>query len=196
MNELMNRFDISSLDDQDLDFIQQQIMDRKFKAMIARMEQAENFMVKVGEKVDIIHTELNNKFEDMKNDNNKKTDVAINSMRLGNQKYEYISQNDFGAAFRVKIGAKMVGKLFRIIGIAKESKSRTEPYANFVPAYAISDPVETQYGSRINYRWNYAKCLNKLEEWLEEHNYKEEFYSIETERKMTQFINELYDTYM
>jgi len=192
MNDLIISENMSN---EELELIVTQVLQLQIKRVKEELKEVKDELFKLKKEKEIDNENINLKIDKIANEVEKKTEVAINSMRLGNQKYEYVSQNDFGASFRVKIGAQMVGKLFKVIGLAKPSKGRTEPFINLIPTYAISDPIQTQWGEKINYRWHYKNCLRKLEEWLESHGCKEEFYSIDNERKMTRFINELYETY-
>ena len=48
-------------------------------------------------------------------------------------KNSYLTQSEFGTRFNNKIGAKYIGKLLKIVGLAKKSYGRTVPYQEFVP---------------------------------------------------------------
>ncbi len=188
-----NKLDISNLNDKELDLIQQQINERKIKAITIKLEQVENIILKVNEKVDIVIDEFDNKIEDIKTDNNKKLEVAINTYRVSKNKYGYESQANFGNSFRVSIGSGTVGKLFKIIGIAKVSKGKTEPTRESINSGKATTEIINGYET---FRWNREKCLKALEKWLKENNLLEEFYSIDKEKKLQIFINDLYDKYI
>ena len=197
MNELVkiNSLDISKLDDQDVDIIYQQIMQRKFNNMLARQEQMEDSMKKLEARIDINQTELENRIEDMKIDNEKKLEVTINTYRVdkNKDKWGFESQADFGNRFRVSIGSKTVGKLFKVIGIAKKSKKKTEPTRDAINSGKSTTEIVKGYET---FRWHHEKCIKQLEKWLLEHDLLEEFYSIDKENDLQIFINNLYDTYV
>jgi len=195
MNELVkiNSLDISKLDDQDVDIIYQQIMQRKFNNMLARQEQMEDSMKKLEARIDINQTELENRIEDMKIDNEKKLEVTINTYRVDKNKWGFESQADFGNRFRVSIGSKTVGKLFKVIGIAKKSKKKTEPTRDVINSGKSTTEIVKGYET---FRWHHEKCIKQLEKWLLEHDLLEEFYSIDKENDLQIFINSLYDTYI
>lgn len=195
MNELVkiNSLDISKLDDQDVDIIYQQIMQRKFNNMLARQEQMEDSMKKLEARIDINQTELENRIEDMKIDNEKKLEVTINTYRVDKNKWGFESQADFGNRFRVSIGSKTVGKLFKVIGIAKKSKKKTEPTRDAINSGKSTTEIVKGYET---FRWHHEKCIKQLEKWLLKHDLLEEFYSIDKENDLQIFINSLYDTYV
>ena len=195
MNELVkiNSLDISKLDDQDVDIIYQQIMQRKFNNMLARQEQMEDSMKKLEARIDINQTELENRIEDMEIDNEKKLEVTINTYRVDKNKWGFESQADFGNRFRVSIGSKTVGKLFKVIGIAKKSKKKTEPTRDVINSGKSTTEIVKGYET---FRWHHEKCIKQLEKWLLEHDLLEEFYSIDKENDLQIFINSLYDTYI
>lgn len=77
-----------------------------------------------------------------------------------------------------------MGKLFKAIGLAKNSKGNTEPYRQYVPRYAITEIVK---GYPV-FRWHHENCVIFLENWLKKNELLEEFYSISTEKEMKIFI--------
>ena len=113
-----------------------------------------------------------------------------------NQK-EYVTQSQFGERFNSKIGAKTVGRLFKIIGLAKKANRKTIPYQQFVPEYAvniINNDNEKEYA--IFYKWNYSKCSRFVNQWLLDHDYHDMFYSITEKEALIKFIDALYDKYI
>lgn len=132
-----------------------------------------------------------NKMERLEEKQDRILDVAVNSVRVKQAQYEYVSQKKFGAMFTISIGAKMVGRLFKAIGLAQAKTSETIPYRHFVPKYAKSMANEN-YTAWI---WHYENCLNYLDKWLSEKGFYEQFYSIHNEGKMEEFINKLHDKY-
>ena len=196
MNELVkinNSLDISNMDDQDIDILYQQIVQRKMNNMLARQEQLENKMLKLQEKVDIKQTELENKIDDIKIDNEKKLEVTINTYRVDKNKWGFESQADFGNRFRVSIGSRTVGKLFKVIGIAKKSKKKTEATRDAINSGKATTEIVKGYET---FRWHHEKCIKQLEKWLLDHDLLEEFYSIDKENELQIFIHNLYDKYV
>jgi len=142
---------------------------------------------------DIRVDEVNNKFEDYKVQIEIDKNVIVNGMRVDKNKFVYGSQADFGLRFKVSIGSITVGKLFKVIGIAKSSKGRTEPKReSILNGRATTDSIN---GYEV-FRWNHEKCLKALEKWLRENDLFEEFYSIETEKDLKIYINEMFNEFV
>jgi hypothetical protein len=190
---IYEKFNVSDMSDDELDFVQQQLFNRKIKLLSDKVENIENLVNRALQKVGIVETELNNKIEDLHTDNDKKLEVTINQMRVDKNKWGFGSQSDFGIRFRVSIGSKTVGKLFKVIGIAKISKGKTEPKREAIMSGKATTEIINGYES---VRWHHEKCLKTLEKWLLEHDLLEEFYSIDKEKELMQFINDLYDKYI
>jgi len=190
---IYEKFNVSNMSDDELDFVQQQLFNRKIKLLSDKVENIENLANRALQKVGIVETELNNKIEDLHTDNDKKLEVTINQMRVDKNKWGFGSQSDFGIRFRVSIGSKTVGKLFKIIGIAKVSKGKTEPKREAIMSGKATTEIINGYEV---IRWHHEKCLKTLEKWLLENDLLEEFYSIDKEKELMQFINDLYDKYI
>jgi len=189
MNDLTTKFDISTIEDQDLDFIQQQIMNRKLKSMMERIEQVETSRIRDKEELNIRQIGLENDIKDLKDDNEKKLGAIINISTVKENKWIYGSQSDFGSSFEVTIGAGTVGKLFKVIGLAKISKSKTEPLHDKIGKYATMETIK----EHKTWRWNHKYCLEFLDNWLKVNKLYEEFYTIPNEKEMLKFIKKLYD---
>lgn len=185
-------WDISKFSDEELDLIQQKITERKVNALAQRVEQIEDRVSQAIEKIDIVNTEMSNKFEDLKADNDKKLEVSINTYRVNTNKYDFESQAEFGNKFRVSIGAGTVGKLFKIVGLAKPSKGKTEPYRTAISEKKATTEIINGFETT---RWNHEKCLKQVEQWLSEYGLLEKFYSIDKEKDLQKFINNLYNEY-
>jgi hypothetical protein len=132
-----------------------------------------------------------NKMERLEEKQDRVLDVAVNSVRVKQAQYEYVNQKKFGAMFTVSIGAKMVGRLFKAIGLAQAKTSETMPYRHFIPKYA--KPMANE--NYTAWLWHYENCLNYLDKWLSEKGLYEQFYSVQNERDMEALINQLYDKY-
>lgn len=175
MNQLMS-FD--EFNEHDLAVIQQQIMAKQNEFLKQRVEQLENQNQK-------IITE----FEIMKIDQKKNLEVAVNSLRVKEGRFEFINAGDFGRYFSVSIGAVFVGRLFRIVGLAQPNKGSTIPYRKHIPKYAKTNAASNY----TSVSWHYVNCLKFIDEWLQENGYYEEFYSIQSEKEMEKFINQLHE---
>lgn len=189
---LKDGWDISQFSDEELDLIQQKITERKVNSLAQRVEQMEDRVSQAIEKIDIINTEVSNKIDDLKVENDKKLEVSINTYRVNTNKYDFESQADFGNKFRVSIGAGTVGKLFKIVGLAKPSKGKTEPYRTAISEKKATTEIVNGFET---VRWNHEKCLKQVEQWLGEYGLLEKFYSIDKEKDLQKFINELYVEY-
>lgn len=130
---------------------------------------------------------LSEKVDEVKKQNQMTLETAVNTMRVKQPQYGYMTKKAFGVQFTISIGPKIVGRLFKTIGLAQHI-AETTPYRQFIPKYAKCMANET-YSSFV---WNYENCLNFLDKWLTENGYYEEFYSKHTEKELEAFINELY----
>jgi len=142
---------------------------------------------------------LNNRLSELKSSlDNKTIKKALDSQsKLKESKKEYVNQTDFGARFNNKIGSKTVGKLLKIVGLAKKSYRKTTPYEQYIPKYAIND-IDNEEVRRfdVSYKWAYEPCVEFIDKWLTKHNRYEEFYSITDKTKLTAYINSLYNIYV
>jgi glutathione peroxidase-family protein len=185
MNDLIN------LDDNDFEGLQamcNQITNQQLVLLNNKLKQFQDAQLKTEQKVDILQEEFLQTKE-----------MMVSNMRVTDRVEKFINQNDFGSNFRVKIGSGTVGKLFKVVGIAKVSTRNTEPYQSLVASgYSVTDKyIDKITGEEHRcYKWNYKKCLEKIENWLTSHELLEQFYSICTEKEMLKFINNLYDLYI
>lgn len=120
----------------------------------------------------------------------KAIDVAVNSMRVKAPTKGWITLSQFGRCFAAVLSSQRMGKLMRVIGLAMVSTNRTTPYKQYIDRnkYVINEPDES--GPR--WKWNYAKCLHKIDFWLQEQGLFEKFYSISNEKEMENFIDALH----
>ena len=135
---------------------------------------------------------VSGKLEKLEEKQDRTLEVAINSVRVKQSQYDYINQKEFGNCFTISIGSKTVGKLLKAVGLAQSSLSKTTPYRHFIPKYA--KVMANQDFSA--YVWHYENCLNFIDKWLSEKGHYEKFYSIETEKELEIFIDELYSKYI
>lgn len=119
-------------------------------------------------------------------------DLEIKRHRVTENRYGYVSLSDLGQSYQVSIGSKTMGKLLRVVGLAKKKISRTEPLRS---ATLNNYSKSMMYGEYPTYQWNPEKCIEKIDRWLESNNIIDEFYSIEDESELMEYINELHDLY-
>jgi hypothetical protein len=176
---------IEQLDQPQLDMIQKKI----YQIQLSSLTQA---LVNVADKVDKLEQarELDKEIQE------KQLELERKRHRLAEHRFGYIGLSDLGKQFNVTIGAKTMGALLRIAGIAKAKQSTTEPYAEMVrDGYAKT--VDTTFGSVMykTYQWNSEKCISKIERWLEKHDHIDQFYSIDNEKDLMKFIQDLEERY-
>lgn len=119
-------------------------------------------------------------------------EVAVNSMRVKEPKYGYVSQGDFGRFFDVPMSSVRVGKLFKVVGLAKKHSGTTIPYFELIPKYA-------QITTRENFsetKWNYSECVKKVDSWLTKNDLFESFYSCKTKAEREKFIDSIFEKFI
>lgn len=192
MNELMNgnlNNNFECMDTNQILAMGQQgiyiVLDRFQK----QLEKIENDKEKEKKRVNIQLEELTNKTQNA-------IDIATSTKVIKDGMDGYMSASDFGNMFRVKIGSKRVGLLLRICGIAKKSKTKTEPYDSLCPKYAkVNYAIDCFGREHPTFSWNYSECLNKIDEWLKGFGLYEEFYKIQTNGEMDRYIKQLYERF-
>lgn len=185
MNELIN---FENNDFEGLQAMSNQIMSQQLVLLNNKLTQLQSGQAKTEQKLSILQDEFSQTKE-----------MMVSNMRINDRTDKFVNQNNFGSNFRVKIGSVTVGKLLKVVGLAKVSIRKTEPYQISVESgYAITDKyIDNITGEEYrSYKWNYKKCLEKIEDWLSNHGLLEQFYSICTEKEMAKFINTLYDLYI
>ncbi|AYK07716.1 hypothetical protein [Brevibacillus laterosporus] len=189
MSNLLS-FDISNLQELTSDQLQNIAM-MALQAQVTKIqdviEETKDESRKTRKEVQIIKEQVN----DMRDTSQRTLEVAVNSLRVKEPREGWIGLNAFGKCFAVTISGTRMGRLFRVIGLALSSTDRTTPYKQYLSPekYVVNRP--TDHGP--NYKWNYKRCLHKLDTWLQDHDLFEEFYSICDEREMENFIDELHD---
>ena len=118
----------------------------------------------------------------------KTKSMVVAKMKVTEPKFGYVGLGDFGRYIGVSIGAKNMGKILRIVGLAMPSRGATTPYRWAIPKYAQTEAHENYTATR----WHYQNCMEYIDEHLKQHGLYERFYSISTEREMEQFIAEIY----
>lgn len=188
-NKLMQ---VSGMSDVELQSISESMVAQFLVVSNERMKRMESELKSIVDRIEKNDQSVQNEIQSIKDEQQKVLDVAINSMRVNQPKYDYVRQGEFGRFFDVSIGSGYVGKLFRIVGLAQKGKSRTIPYRSKIPQYAkVITSKEFE-----SYVWHFNKCMDAIDEWLKKHGYYTEFYSIETEKEMYDFINDLHMQYV
>jgi hypothetical protein len=169
------------------------------KAIFTKIKRVENKLAQIEDRQKYLEEKTSTRLDEtdlelnrIKEDTEKKLEVAVNSLRQ--EIFDgYLNQGDFGRQFIVSISSIRIGKLFRIVGLAQISKGQTTAYRQYVPKYA---KVITERNGDISYSkttWHYTNCMEFIDLWLKENNLFEKFYSISTEKEMEKFIDKQFD---
>lgn len=119
-------------------------------------------------------------------------EIELKRHRVEEHRYGFVSQNDLGQCYDVSIGSKTIGKLLKLVGLAKQKQSKTEPMRSaVVESYAKS----IMYGDFPSYQWSPDKCIKRIDYWLNKEGVIDKFYAIDDEKELAQFINDLCDIY-
>lgn len=128
----------------------------------------------------------------VKVDYEKAKEAEFKRHRVAEHRFGFVGLSDLGQSYEVSIGAKTMGKLLRLAGLAKKKQSRTEP----MRSATLNDYAKSMmYGAYPTYQWNPEKCIEKIDRWLEQTGVIDEFYSIDNEKELMEYINELYELY-
>lgn len=146
------------------------------------------------QKLEILQDEIKSnktELEILKLEQQKTTEVAVNNLRLKHGRFDYVNQGDFGRFFSVSLSSVSVGKLLKIVGLAQPSrKGGTVPYRQYVGKYALT----IANGTYTVTQWHYENCMDRIDNWLKEESCYEKFYSIQDEKKLKEFVDELYES--
>ena len=119
-------------------------------------------------------------------------EVILKDHRVKEHRYGFVGLGDLGQIFTVSIGSITMGKLLRLAGLAKTKQTKTEPLRSaIINNYAKS----FMYGDYPSYQWNPARCIEKIERWLDKEGILDEFYAIGDEKELTKYIGDLYAKY-
>jgi hypothetical protein len=176
MNQLMN---IENLSTEELRVLQDKIVAQQVTRLQQQLEAVTNRLA-----------EHEQKFELVEQRQDKVVEVAVNGLRVKQGHFEYVSQGDFGRYFSVSIGSQFIGKLLKVVGLAQKGKKLTTPYREHIPRYAKTNAA-TNYTANV---WHYQNCMEYIDKWLKENGLYEHFYSIQDEREMAKFINDLFES--
>lgn len=176
MNEIIP-FNIDDFTPEQIQYLQNKLMVRQADFIQKRVEYLE-------EAIKAQRTDI----EVVKADQQKTIEVAANSLRVQQGRYEFINQGDFGRFFTVSISSVDVGKLLKVVGLAMPSKGPTTPFREFMGKYA-------QVTANAKYsvtQWHYERCMERIDKWLKENGFYEKFYSVQSEKEMKVLIEEIY----
>lgn len=132
------------------------------------------------------------RLENVQKDHEDSRDLEIKRHRVEEHRFGFVSLNDLGQCYQVSVGAKTMGKLLRIVGLAKKKQSRTEP----LRSATLNDYAKSKmYGNRPTYQWNPEKTIEKIDRWLDDKEIIDTFYGIEDEKELMEYINDLFEQY-
>lgn len=172
---------VSSMNDEQLQVMMNKIM----QAQISRQDRK---LMEMQEDVEILKEKINISTELTQ----AQLELERKKHRVTESRYGFVSASDLGQKFQVSIGSITIGKLLRLVGLAKSKQSKTEPLRSaIVNGYAKS----IMYGDYPNYQWNPEKVISKIEKWLDKKDVLDEFYAIEDENKLKEYINILNEKY-
>lgn len=179
-SELMN-LESNEIDFAGLQNIINKAMSRQNEQLYKEMKKLEDSQNKIKEEFEIKTME----FDSLR-------DMEIKRHRTAEYRYGFVSLGDLGQCYSTSIGSKTMGKLLRLVGLAKNKQSKTEPYReSIVNNYSKSQ----MYGDNVTYQWNPEKCIVKIDKWLTKVGVINEFYSIDDEDALKNFINQLETDY-
>ena len=198
MESLMNVnvMDLSGLDmytTEQLDLISQNIMNARLKkfetSLIAMMDKVEK--IEAGQT--LLKDEVMLELDKREDKYQKQVDVAVNSLKVNtrNRDSKYIRQTDLGKRYRVNISSVSIGTLLRLCGLAWKNRTTTTPKMEFEGRYYIIAPEQNSGYDKIAYMWHEKNCMDRIDEWLKDNDYYEEFYSIDTAKEMKEYIKVL-----
>ena len=119
-------------------------------------------------------------------------EVQLKEHRVKEHRFGFVGLSDLGQSYLVSIGSKTMGNLLRLAGLAKKKQSKTEP----VRTATLNNYAKSMmYGDYPTYQWNPEKCIEKIDRWLEKEGLIDEFYAIEDEKKLMEYINNLFEIY-
>lgn len=158
------------------------------QAMAMQNEQLHGMIAQIKDEQEKLREELAITQEE----NENFREMELKRHRVTEHRFGFVGLSDLGQCYQVSIGSKTMGKLLRLAGLAKAKQSKTEPMRTAtLNNYAKS----IMYGDYPTYQWNPEKCIEKIDRWLESEGRIDTFYSIEDEKELMEYINELYEIY-
>lgn len=181
---------LSDMSFEQLQLLTQQTLALQIKKVVDMVEEIKDKQTKTEKKMDIIQDELSSKI--LQVEQLSKSNLRSSEPRFGN----WMHLSTFGKQFNTVIGAKTMGKLLRVVGLAQRSKNTTEPYFDKVGKERYV--MRTVYDGRACWLWNYKRCIEYIDMWLEREGYYTKFYdlvSLGNEQKLKEFIDHLHRVY-
>ncbi len=185
MNQLI-KANINEMSFEEIQMLQTQIMNRQMLLVQNRIEELQNSFNRA-------EIERKQELERIKNEAHTQLELERKRHRIEEHRYGFVSLGDLGQCYRVSIGSVTMGKLLRMVGMAKEKQSKTEPYRECISSGCSKSDT---YGDNVTYKWNPEKCIPKIDKWLETEGLIDEFYSFDEEKKLHKFITELAEKYL
>jgi hypothetical protein len=179
---------LESMTLEQLQLVQNQIIARQVGLLQSRLEAMQEELNKAKAELEIAKEEQALHAEQMQHELEKTKAMAAANQRVREPKYGWVNQGDFGRFLNPSVGAKTMGKLLKIVGLAMRTKGATTPYRKYIGKYA--DVIAHERFTQV--RWHYENCMTYIDEWLKEKGLFEQFYSFETSRQVEDFIDRLY----
>lgn len=189
-NLAIKNVDIQDLNDEELELLHEKVLNAKLKNLAQKVNEANLVAKKAENKAKA----ANEKIADLEEKQEEQKQIAVNSMRVNAPKYDWVTQTKFGEFLEPSIGSQTIGKLLKTVGLAKQRPGRTVPYRKY-----IGESKYARIRTFENYSttdWHYEKCLDFIDDWLEDKNLYNEFYSTESEEARKEFIDQIYNAYV
>ena len=170
------------------------------KIINVQMQKMQNQIKTINDEVEKLKAEnqlRDNNIEKFKTDMEVKEKSVINCMQIQADrkiKDNWLNQGNFGRSFIISISSQAIGKLFKVVGLAQKFGA-TKPKRDFINKGYVRVCL-TNNGMYTFFEWHYEKCFDFILKWLKRNNKYNEFYSIENEKDMTKFINNLYKDFI
>jgi hypothetical protein len=151
------------------------------------------------EKVKDAQEKANTKFEigleEERQEREKIKELAMSSLRSNGAKEGWVNLTDFGAQYQASMSCIRMAKLLKIVGIAHK-KGKTMPLRKWVGEKKLA--INQTYNGHSRFLWNYERCSDFIDKWLEANGYFSVFYSIQgngNEKELANLIDQLYKRY-
>lgn len=184
-NYIVPMSDVNNMSGAALQILQNQIVSQQMIRYQNELESIKSEMQKS-------NTSLKAEIDEVKENAKAILTTAIETVRVNQPRYEFISQGEFGRCFTTSISSVRFGKMLKIIGLAQKSKSRTTPERKAIPKYAVMKA----HDNFSTVEWHYVNCLNRMDKWLSKYGHMEEFYSFDNCKKLEKYIDALYKEYV
>lgn len=184
--EVKEEVSLKKPDDNNLDFLDLQNIINE--AMAKQQSQLYKEMAELKDRQD----KQDEKLSITKQENSYIREMEVKRHRAEKHAWGFVSLGDLGQLYEVSIGSKTMGKLLRLAGIAQKASSITKPLRSAISSEFAKSRM---YGEYATYQYNPKKCIEKIDRWLDKESILEEFYSIDNEKELGDYINNLYDMY-